>query len=665
MNIKELVEKYYHMGDVVEMDLLDFPNNPINNITKLNNIGNDARMFTSSVKHLAGCKHATTICIDDTLDMLYEHFLHIIRPIQDPVEKHETGFGMVHIKGVGYIITKIKDDISYYLEYTLEEYEELMSKYILLGIAKQESHYLKDWVRYHLRIGFDKIYLIDNNDAHGERYEELLQEYIKDGRLEIIYMRGKRCIQVASYNLFYQILPFKYMAIVDVDEYIWFNERGNYTDIKTFLDATDFGNKYGMMLQWHCYESSGDDKPSDLPIWEVNNRLCPYRARKDSRPEYIHQWVKSIYKKGYRIVSNEHFGWSPDDIYVNMIFYDGRPMTVAELQDIPEDEFMNQEVFVKHFLLRNINDFYWKKYRRGHAGLEDTVDKDGWHFYQWLQNINYFTDISDNITEKEQIFLRERGMKMNYTFHPDVYINYYQSPCVPYVNNLIRNTLAKDTLNIVNAFFRGITIEYDKKFNIQQPQPDSLTPEIYDIGFMDDPAWGHIYMDTGVGANYIKVYKNIQDPIIINIGLPLSFFTEEVSIQAQYNYTQQVLSILQSNNLRTLLRKVLDEGQTIIPQACCVDNTPDALGWKDALEEFLQQLGLSLPPNYLLCNTMILPYKQWLKLKDFQRKFMNYFGVIDNNFIIENAKDRITTPYHAYMASMMSVIENPYYVWST
>lgn len=665
MNIKELFEKYFHMGEVVEMDLLDFPNRPVNKVTRLINVGDNPRLFTLTVKCIAECKQGTTICIDDAFDMLYECFLHTIRPIQDPEEQHDVGFGIVHIKGVGYIITKIKDDISYYLEYTLEEYEELMSKYIMLGIAKQEYHYIKDWVRYHLRLGFDKIYLIDNNDNQGERYEELLHEYIENGKLEIIYMRGKQNMQVACYNLFYYLLPFKYMAVIDIDEYIWFNERGHYVDIKSFLDDADFKGTYGMMLQWHCYESSGDDKPSDKPIWEVNDRLCPYYVRKDSRPEHIHQWVKSIYKKGYPIITNEHFGWNTDTTVTSMIFYDGRPMTVYDIQSIDEEDFMNQEVFVKHFLLRNINDFYWKKYRRGHAGLSDTSDKDGWHHYQWLQNINYFTDISDVITEKEQIFLRERGMKMNYTFHPDVYINYYNNPSLPYIDNIIRYTLAKEVYPIVNAFFSDIKIIVDKEHRINQPSPEQLPHEKYDDSFMKDPRDTHNYIDLGMDGENKNVHKYIQDPIILNIGLPLSFFTEETSIEAQYNYTQQIVTLLQHDNLKKMLRKVLDEETTVIPQACCVDNSPDVLGWKGNLENFLQPFELSIPPNYLLCNTMILPYKQWLKLNEYQEKFIDFFGTFDNNFIIENAKDRITTPYHAYMGSVMSIIEKPYYVWPT
>ena len=32
-------------------------------------------------------------------------------------------------------------------------------------IAKNENYYINDWVKYHLDLGFDHIYIYDNNDG--------------------------------------------------------------------------------------------------------------------------------------------------------------------------------------------------------------------------------------------------------------------------------------------------------------------------------------------------------------------------------------------------------------------------------------------------------------------------------------------------------------------
>lgn len=36
-------------------------------------------------------------------------------------------------------------------------------KIAICTIVKNENHYIRNWVSYHLRLGFDTIYLYDNN----------------------------------------------------------------------------------------------------------------------------------------------------------------------------------------------------------------------------------------------------------------------------------------------------------------------------------------------------------------------------------------------------------------------------------------------------------------------------------------------------------------------
>ena len=38
--------------------------------------------------------------------------------------------------------------------------------YAICAIAKNENNYINDWVNWHINIGFDHIYLYDNNDIN-------------------------------------------------------------------------------------------------------------------------------------------------------------------------------------------------------------------------------------------------------------------------------------------------------------------------------------------------------------------------------------------------------------------------------------------------------------------------------------------------------------------
>ena len=62
---------------------------------------------------------------------------------------------------------------------------------IIVTICKNESRYLREFVAYHLGIGFDRIVIGDNNDVNGESYDALLNDYISEGNVQLIDLRGK------------------------------------------------------------------------------------------------------------------------------------------------------------------------------------------------------------------------------------------------------------------------------------------------------------------------------------------------------------------------------------------------------------------------------------------------------------------------------------------
>lgn len=587
---------------------------------------------------------------------------------EDETLKNRYGIAIQHIYGTGYIISNISGAGFFEIKhYSLEEYDKLSNEYIVIGMAKNEKHYIRDWVAYHLRIGFDKIYLYDNNDDPDETYNEILAEYIAEDKVRLIDIRGKKGIQNVVYNLSYYLIPFKYAAIIDIDEFIWFNETGKYNNIKDFLRnvCTDI-SQFGVMLQWHCYSASGDDKPSDKPIWEANNKLLPFNTRKDNRCEYIHNWCKSIYKSGYRITMNEHFGWESvsDSYFIYEVDCDDNPVTKENLIYIPEDEFNSQSVYVKHFLLRNIDDFYFHKYLRGHAGGDPGVGEDGWAFWFWKQNLNYYTDIAGVLTEKEQAYLIKHGMRANYMFHPDVFVNWFKIDGNDYINETINNIISHELLPISNCFLNIIDIGGIDKNQLEMDDSlDELVKNHYSMDFLSRYQTNTHYFDVMMGGEPSVIRKNIQDPIVINIGIPLKYAIEPVSIEEQKQYAWTLSYVFGKNNLKSYLRMALDQNITTIPKIGIMDNPEDCLGYKDDLKNFLQENNLQIPNNALINNTLIMPFNQYIKLCDFQNKFTQYYGWYTNEEICDNMRGNYRTPYHAYLCSVMSVINNPYFVW--
>jgi hypothetical protein len=60
----------------------------------------------------------------------------------------------------------------------------------IVAIGKSENHYIKEWVEHYYNLGVNKIFLYDNNDIDGEKFEDEIAKYIKSGYVEIINYRG-------------------------------------------------------------------------------------------------------------------------------------------------------------------------------------------------------------------------------------------------------------------------------------------------------------------------------------------------------------------------------------------------------------------------------------------------------------------------------------------
>ena len=69
-------------------------------------------------------------------------------------------------------------------------------------------------------MGFHHIYIYDNNEINGEKFEEVISEEIKNGFVSIINYRGYKAIQVEAYYDCYKnnYKKFKWLAFFDFDE---------------------------------------------------------------------------------------------------------------------------------------------------------------------------------------------------------------------------------------------------------------------------------------------------------------------------------------------------------------------------------------------------------------------------------------------------------------
>ena len=139
-------------------------------------------------------------------------------------------------------------------------------KTAICAILKNEHQYLDEWIRHHLDVGFDEIYLYEDfgSKSHSiitDNYSNVHLMQLSEIFDEIKHLHGDK--QNALYIYFYQNYKnvFDYTAFIDIDEFIMFEDG---YDLQTLLN--EYQEYNGIFLFWKMYNANGiiDNPKSDV-----------------------------------------------------------------------------------------------------------------------------------------------------------------------------------------------------------------------------------------------------------------------------------------------------------------------------------------------------------------------------------------------------------------
>ena len=151
---------------------------------------------------------------------------------------------------------------------------------VLVCIAKLEQNYIKEFVDYHLALGFQRIYLFDNEDV--PTYEALLLPYVESGNLFVTHLPGNNHIAMnefgqkifvpvqylALYLFSQQVIPdptITHVAHIDIDEFIVLKKHEN---ISEFIKEYIKGDCAGIGMNWRFFGSTFNKDPIEKPVTE-------------------------------------------------------------------------------------------------------------------------------------------------------------------------------------------------------------------------------------------------------------------------------------------------------------------------------------------------------------------------------------------------------------
>lgn len=114
-------------------------------------------------------------------------------------------------------------------------------KVALCCIGRLENSYIKEYVDFYLGIGVDKIFLYDNNYNGEEYFEDVINEYISNGSVEVVNFRNQSYCQLKAYQDCYDKHSSEYdwFCFFDIDEFIAFQ------NVKTIKEYRDIKVKRG------------------------------------------------------------------------------------------------------------------------------------------------------------------------------------------------------------------------------------------------------------------------------------------------------------------------------------------------------------------------------------------------------------------------------------
>lgn len=254
---------------------------------------------------------------------------------------------------------------------------------VICAIAKNEHLYINDWVKYHINLGFDHIYVFDNDDLNAQFMGDFIDKDLVD-KISFIDVRGmhKQWFQQECYNKFYQENKdnFAWCAFIDIDEYIVLQD---WKSIKEMLSDNLFKSVLSIKLHWHMFGDENTIKRDlSIPvneffktiIWDENKKLW---------------WQGKQITKGGLIGAEIHnHNCFIDNKIIGQVTADGLPCVEEnEARDLSGN--VSVKAYLNHYMTKTLDEFLNQK-----MGRSDAM------FAKRLLNCDYFWQLNEKTPEK-------------------------------------------------------------------------------------------------------------------------------------------------------------------------------------------------------------------------------------------------------------------------
>lgn len=275
---------------------------------------------------------------------------------------------------------------------------------------KNENRYLDEWISYHINIGVNHIYIIDNNNIDGEDPHDIIDKYND----YITYINDRGDITPGIHQLNYINTYHEYNTLydwyifIDIDEFIVLKSDNN---INNYLSRDIFYNVDQIHLNWVIYDDNNliyDDK-----FKSVKERFT-HRMEPDLDVDYpLYNIGKPIIRGGLHI--DEHR-------FHNIINFNNPLNTVDNIgniisQEVGASEHNEDLCYISHYMTKSLEEFINKKYNQEDESHSYKYDFEKGYFIinkHTLEKDNYIKNYLNSIENTIGIFYIATGTYKKY-----------------------------------------------------------------------------------------------------------------------------------------------------------------------------------------------------------------------------------------------------------
>ena len=268
----------------------------------------------------------------------------------------------------------------------------------IVCIAKNEENYISEWIYYHLKIGFNQIYIYDNSDNNSLKYlNDIWPSFVviipfnnnnnllKQQNLKSTYLQNDAYNHYIKTHVIFNY-NHKWVSFIDCDEFICLKKT---TSIIDFLHSKHFESGV-LTMNWWFFGSNNNINYLKRPILE---RF----TKKKSKPSEEHKTICVMKDLLPKFTGTGHLPFTKGN-YVNskneiIKKYDGK--TSHPTRDIPLGTFTDppcvDEIYVAHIFCKSKEEFQ-NKINRGNCHINN--DKSSIKQKRTMQDF-YFHDYND------------------------------------------------------------------------------------------------------------------------------------------------------------------------------------------------------------------------------------------------------------------------------